>query len=44
MKKSRKAYTQPKLLQVGSVAEVTKTNDNVSITDVPFGQPVQTGS
>jgi hypothetical protein len=37
-------FEVPKLERLGTVAEMTKTNNLVQLSDVPIGSPLQAGS
>ena len=41
---SKAKFEVPKLERLGTVAEMTKTNTNVLLSDVPIGDPLQAGS
>lgn len=39
----KKIFESPEVTRLGTVAELTKTNNSAEITDVPQGSPVQIG-
>lgn len=41
---AKKEFEVPKLERLGTVAEMTKTNQFVQLSDVPIGDPLQAGS
>ncbi len=40
----KKKYDSPRVVPLGTAAELTRTNNAVQLSDVPIGSPLQAGS